>query len=327
MVSIDKIIENIKPCLERLEADRLHYKKQRAKFWSIAAVIMSIGCIAGAIFVTSNFPLGIIITAIVVIVILIIMWNVMISGSNRNYVADYKQRVIPEIVKQFDMSLSYSATQGVSIEDYKASELLKRPDRFATEDLITGSYGNTRVKFGEVHAKEKRTSTDSEGRTSTRYVTIFKGVYFMADFHKHFHGRTFVLPDLAESTFGRFGRKLQKLGGKRGTKLIQMDDPEFEQEFAIYSTDEVECRYILSNSMMRNILEMKERLGRKDIKIAFKGSIMYLSIPYDGNDYLEPHLSRNATNTDQLRMFINQIGTCLQIVDDLNLNTRIWSKK
>ncbi|NIP92937.1 MAG: DUF3137 domain-containing protein, partial [Akkermansiaceae bacterium] len=61
--------------------------------------------------------------------------------------------------------------------------------------------------------EDKRTRTDSKGRTQTYWVTIFKGLLVVADFHKHFKSEVTVMPDFAESAFGRIGRFFQKLGG------------------------------------------------------------------------------------------------------------------
>ena len=125
--------------------------------------------------------------------------------------------------------------------------------------------------------------------------------------------------------FGSFGRNFQKLGGARNTKLVHMDDPEFEQAFTIYSDDEVECRYILSNSLMRRLLDLRARHG-DGMKVAFKNSAVYIAIPFKGR-YLEPDLSVPATDKDQVERLVLEVTAFLSIVEELNLNTRIWTKE
>jgi len=247
----------------------------------------------------------------------------MLYGKNRDYTAYYKSKVIQEILKQFDPSLSYSVKKGFPKSDFKESGLYQHPDDYLSGDLIDGYYGKTKVKVGEVFAKKLKSRNSVGGG---RCDIIFEGLYVIADFHKHFSGETYVLPDRSKSKYGDLGKSFQKSEGKKGTKLIQMDDPEFEHSFAIYSTSEIESRYILSNSMMQNILKMKKRLRSNEVKIAFKNSTLYMGVSGNMN-YLEPRMDIPATNEAQIRRFISEVMTLLQIVEDLNLNTRIWTKE
>ena len=58
--------------------------------------------------------------------------------------------------------------------------------------------------------------------------------------------------------FGFLGTKLQKMNKGRGD-LVKLENPEFESEFAVYSGDQIESRYILSSSLMERILSFKKQ--------------------------------------------------------------------
>ena len=77
--------------------------------------------------------------------------------------------------------------------------------------------------------------------------------------------------------------------------------------------------------MMSRMVEMRKRLGR-DVRIAFKDSSICLAIPHSSN-YLEPTTDRSATNVEQVREMYDEIVWFLQIIDELDLNTRIWTKQ
>ncbi|HAN79364.1 MAG TPA: hypothetical protein DCQ31_17155, partial [Bacteroidales bacterium] len=83
----------------------------------------------------------------------------------------------------------------------------------------------------------KTESTDSKGRRQTQWHTIFKGVFFIADFNKNFKTETIVLNDNWEGILGRFARKIQKLNISR-PKLIQLENPEFEKMFQVFGEDQ-----------------------------------------------------------------------------------------
>ena len=255
-----------------------------------------------------------------------ILYQVQVASLGGRYVQNYKNAVIPALLQSIDPLLKYDSTSGISESTFNATELFKtNPNRYRTEDLIHGTYGKTFLQLAEVEAKERRTRTDSNGKTETYYVTIFKGLLLVADFHKDFHGRTFVLPDISEKTFGNFARFFQKMGGQSKTNLIRLEDPEFEQAFAVYSTDEVEARYILSTAMLRRILDLRGRFG-KDVRLGFKDSSLILAVPY-GNAYLEPCASRPATDTSQVEGMLGELKSFLDTIEELDLNTRIWSKE
>jgi len=323
MNAINEVCRELLPTLEEMEVERREYRKRRAI--TLPFSILLAGCGVAYVFFGEVGFLSILL-AILGVVASFILYHFSAGHLGATYKRNYKALVITKLVSLIDPGLSYSASSGIPALEYLQSELYtKNPDRYSTEDLIEGDYGKTSLRLAEVHAEDRQTTTDSKGRTRTRYVTIFKGLLLMADFHKEFHGRTFVFPDKAEKMFGFLGRKLQKLSGRRDTELVQLEDPEFEQAFVIHSTDQVEARYILSTSMMRRLLEMRNRFG-KDVRIGFKDSCVWLAVPHS-KPYLEPSTAIPATDETQIHQMLDEIKLFLDTIDELNLNTRIWSKE
>ncbi len=222
--------------------------------------------------------------------------------------------------------MRYEGDEGISKETYLGTELFTTsPDRYTSEDLITGTYGKTSLLLAEVHAEDRQTSTDSKGRSQTRYVTIFKGLLLIADFHKHFACRTFLFPDNAEGLLGNVGRFFQKMGGRTETDLLRMEDPEFEKAFAVYSTDAIEARYILSTAMMERFLRLRERLGR-DLRVAFKDSAVAIAVSRSA-PFLEPRMGTPAADPAQVESLLKELVEFLNTIEELDLNTRIWTKE
>jgi hypothetical protein len=176
-----------------------------------------------------------------------------------------------------------------------------------------------------VHAEYRSTSTDSKGNTHTEWHTIFKGLLFVGDFNKNFQRTTVVLPDYAEKLLGRWGQKLQGLTFLSDLKLVKLEDPQFEHEFVVYSQDQVEARYILSTSLMERIVEFKTRT-RKDISLSFVGSKVFVAVPH-AEDMFEPRLFRTLLDFEAIRQYFEDLNVGVEVVEDLNLNTRIWSKE
>jgi hypothetical protein len=150
---------------------------------------------------------------------------------------------------------------------------------------------------------------------------MFKGLFFTADFNKKFYGKTVVLPDTAERLFGGLGSMFQKINAPRG-ELIRLEDPEFERLFVVYGDDQIESRYILSTSLMRRIVDFRGRTG-KAVMLSFVGSEVFVAIPYK-RALFEPSVFSRITGFDVVRECFEDLELALGIVEDLDLNTRIW---
>ncbi len=327
MISSDKVYQAVLPVLENIEHSRqaLLLKSKRilivGGFW---ALLVS-GFITSWLLV-KGVPVLMWWVALFPFVILIVVRFLMISGPRRRYREAYKESLIPSLLKEIDESLRFEQGRGMGRKMFVASRLYQtNPDRYHSEDFISGFYGDTEVHLSEVHAEKREQSRDSKGNTKTSYVTFFKGVFMVVDFNKDCKGETFVLPDIAESMLGRFGRKLQKLGRRSGTVLSQLDHPEFEKSFVVYTSDEVECRYLLTPSFMERMLGIQQKFGKSNVRFLFKDSKLWIALSRNEN-FLEPHYKSVATNKTEVRRIFEELVELLNLVEELDLNTRIWGK-
>jgi hypothetical protein len=237
------------------------------------------------------------------------------------YVKKFKSGIIENIVRFIDANLRYERESHISSVDFVKSKIFNHePDRHRGDDYVSGLVGKTKIEFSEIHSEYE--TRDSKGRS--QWHTIFKGLFFIGDFNKHFKGVTVVLPDTAERLFGGFGNWLQKMNASRG-QLIKLEDPEFEKEFVVYGDDQVEARYILSTSLMKRIVEFKKKTGRK-VFLSFVGSKIYVAISFS-RDLFEPRVFKSLIDFAQVIEYYQDLELVIGIVEDLNLNLRIWTKE
>lgn len=240
-----------------------------------------------------------------------------------DYVFQFKVGVISKIVSFLDPSLQYEPRGSIEQWKFVSSRIFEHnPDRLRGDDHVTGKIGATQVEFSELHAERKEETYSSRGRRR-RWHTIFKGLFFIADFNKKFYGKTVVLPDTAEKLFGQAGSFLQSLNKARGD-LIKLEDPEFEKMFVVYGDDQVESRYVLSTSLMERIVAFRKKTGRP-VYLSFVGSQVFVAVPYR-KGLFEPAVFSRLTDFKAVEGYFDDLQLALGIVDDLNLNTRIWSR-
>lgn len=239
----------------------------------------------------------------------------------------FKHGAVAPIVRAFDPSLEYHAEQCVPREVFAEARLFRELTltNYSGEDHIRGTIGKTRFEFSEVDAEEETVGQNSKGERTTRTESIHKGLFFVADFNKHFSSPVYVL---SRSSFWiprlRTGSKLwtASLGNAYGED-VKLEDPQFMRMFSVHG-DQVEARYILSAALMQRILEFRQRTRQK-LWLGFVGSHVYVAIRLRRNLF-EPRLFRTIRNPKIYRQFRDDLALFTGIVEDLNLNTRIWSK-
>lgn len=237
----------------------------------------------------------------------------------------FKNDVIAKMITFIDPSLKYEPTNYIGEQDYRRSKLfLGDFNRYCGDDLIHGTLGKTSICFSELHTELETTTRDSNGNTKKSRTTVFRGIFFTADFNKEFKGETFVLPDVAESMLGSLGKMFQKLDYKR-PQLITLEDVEFEKAFCVYGSDQIEARYILSTALMQRILEFKKQTGRR-ISVSFIHSQIFIGIPLSDNLFEAP-IFNSVLDYKRIAEYQRYLDLCINTVEMLDLNTRIWTKE
>ncbi len=264
-----------------------------------------------------NIPL------IVAIVLSISTFLMMLSRSSKiknEFIANFKKRIIEKIVKFINESLNYSPYDFIPVEKFMKADIFRdKIFKYYGDDLVKGKVDKTDIEFSEIHVLSRVRSEENRDKVKR----VFDGIFFVADFHKNFNGKYYILPDFAQKRFGGIGKFFQKMNFSRG-KLIELEDPEFEKEFVVYGSDQVEARYLLSSNMMQRILNLK-RNRFPFVMMSLIDNCLFIALPFKRRLF-EPSVFRSNLNYEKSEYFFNVLNDTISIVDELNLNTRIWMK-
>lgn len=306
----------------------LHRKKAFLyfSFGIIGLILVILGWITISIFEVDFDRLsGFLQTLIVggnVVLILGIIVIFSIGGSYANkFKSIFKDRVIRKIIDYIDPNLKYYPDRFIGRSIFQMANFFpsNRIDKYEGDDLVEGVIGKTKIQFSELRVQEERKSDKN-----SYYQDIFKGLFLIIDFNKNLKGRTYVMPDINDKTYSKFfffGEKKKTLYGE----LVKLEDPEFEKNFAVFSTDQIEARYILSTSLMERIVKLRNRIGRQ-VLFCFANSQIYIAIPFTMNLF-EPRIMKKTIEFSLLRVYYELLLDSIGIVEELNLNTRIWTKQ
>lgn len=233
----------------------------------------------------------------------------------------FKKEVVGKVVHLINPRYQYSTNKHISLNDFNQSKISSKPASSCKgDDYVSGIIDKTQFEFSELKALHEYQVSSGDNRTEKKYETIFNGIFFIADFNKHIQGETFVIPDYAERLLGKSGQNLQR--SWRG-ELVKLENPDFEKHFAVFSTNQVEARYILTPTMMEAIVNIREKIGR-NFSLSFTGERVYCGVVFN-RGLFEPSLFRSVRYGDV--EFMHTLFTLIEvIITEMNLNTRIWTK-
>ncbi len=101
----------------------------------------------------------------------------------------------------------------------------------------------------------------------------FQGILVTLELARPLQGKTVVVPDRAQKQLGTYLGKKVQVQGQGSLELVYLEDPVFEELYAVYGEDQIEARYVLTPLKMRRLVELRSRFG-ENISFSFdKGQI------------------------------------------------------
>lgn len=266
----------------------------------------------------------------------IFLWFVVQSTFDRLWKRRFKREILSPALAAIQNDMKYQPEGLVPKDTFQRSHLFPvRLDKYAGEDLVRGKVGATALEFCELQVQHcvKRWSL-LKWIDKDAYVGIFRGFFFVADFNKHFLGTTLVLPEGNRALNDVLARSLDR-ENRRQRQCVLLEDPEFERLFSVHSDDQVEARYLLSTSFMERLKEYRKH-GDDTLAVSFSASKIFLAIftrrdlfvpvtPYELSEIVEGGKARDALRR-RLKQFLGDLDFGRELVEELHLNTRIWTR-
>lgn len=253
-----------------------------------------------------------------ILMLVLIIASTLYSEPGDKISRKFKQTVLPLLAREIDPSLTYRETARIPESEFKATGLYPKVDMYSGHDLFSGRIGETDIRFSLVDAEEAYETVDVRtgpgGKVEIvrriEYRTLFSGLFFSADFNKHFAGSTQIWS-------GEAGFLDEMRDGH-----VELESPDFDNAFKVRSTDQVEARYLLTLSLMEKLLALRGRYG--PFNAAFSGGRLALLITTPLTLFA-PDLDK-PMDAAQVEPFRARLREITGLVEYLDLNTRIWSK-
>ena len=102
-------------------------------------------------------------------------------------------------------------------------------------------------------------------------------------------------------------------------KNIKLEDINFEKKFKVYSTDQIEARYLVTPSFMERLYNLKTAFGAKNIKCSFYSDKLILAIPTQKDLFEFGELYQPLTKSKDIKRFYDEIIAIYRIINYFKL--------
>jgi len=243
-----------------------------------------------------------------------VAWLFFLLYSHTKCNREYKRTVVPKLVDAICPGATYNPQGDFPKETIRDSNLYPAGwgEHYKQEDTIRGKVGSTDFVYSELRLSH----TQSNGKTTTEVVD-FKGFAFEADFNKHFQGHTLLSTERV--------RLMGRIGLFSNYQRIRLEDVFFDEHYRTYATNDQEARYILTPALQHRIMQMEQILSRecgaRELSMSFKGGRLLIMV--------QSFADRFEVKYDLEKVKSDFIAFCIlvDIVEQLNLNLRIWTKE
>ncbi len=232
-----------------------------------------------------------------------------LRGPFAKYRKEVKNDVMDLFVRFFD-GFSYHHGSGLSKALMQQSRIFPEYTTENADDCFSGVYNGVTLKVCEEILKKE--SYTAKGKRQLK--TVFQGIAVEMGMKKPFKGQTVVLKD---SGF------FNKFKGFEDMERVKLEDVIFEKHFEVYSSDQIEARYLLTTAFMERILKLKELYKGKKIEISFYANKILLAIDTQ-EDMFEPcSFFKTNLNKEKFDRVFEQFWTVFSIINILKLNQNI----
>ena len=223
--------------------------------------------------------------------------------------------------------LKYERKKHFSDVKIRESGLFHKYEKQSSDDCFYGTSEGVNIEIYETALTYER----NDGKEGKRTVIEFQGVLVLFDMNKSFTGKTIVFQE-----YGKFGNFLRNTFSSNNYSLyknVKLEDTKFEKIFEVYSTDQIEARYLLTPTFMEKLCELSKLfsdpkgIGHKPtIQASFFDNQLLLAIPNRSDKFEIVSLFESVLGAKQkkrVQKVIEEIMNILEIVKILKLNEKI----
>lgn len=229
-----------------------------------------------------------------------------LQWPNWLYQRAYKEKVLPQIISLFG-PFKYSENGKIAASAMRPSKIVPEFTSYESEDHFSGTYKKVEIEFAEIELLAGRKKHQRR---------VFEGIaILLSRGTKTFHGHTIITKD--RGVLDRWWRE------KTDTlKRADLVDPEFEKQFDVFTTDQVEARYLIDPRIIENIKTLYRDHGGIELSAAFYDQYVLILIGSSKDHFESANIQTPAFDQANILALRNEIAQIISIIDQLELYDR-----
>ena len=172
---------------------------------------------------------------------------------------------------------------------------------YSTDDNFIGSYRGVNIAI---------TEGDYCRGSGNDKTTLFHGAIIRLRMNKNFEGLTVIRPKSHTTLINKL-------------ENIELEDIDFIKKFKVFSTDQIEARYLLTTSFIERFKGIMKAFDTDRIYCSFYKNYVYIA-PYTTKDLFSlANLSETLTETYQYDLLFEEFASILELVDHFKLDKKL----
>lgn len=298
----DAFVEaEVLPLFERMLATRKAAKATRNKGLKIG-VAVGLGLGAALLFFTQNW--GIALVGLALGPLLGVAPGVLAMANAKG---DFLDATISMVAGFLGLRYQAKGFTPPHFELLTRAKLVPDHDRAKFVELVQGERHGMPFSLYEA-SLESRIETGSGKTKTVTWVPVFFGQFLHIPYARKFSSHTLIARDA-----GLFNAVS---GPGKGMKRVRLVDPKFEKIFEVYSTDQMEGRYLVDPLFMERLLQLEGKDKGRELQAAFFEQAVMVSLT--GGESFYPRLTLSADGAKAAALEIATVFTNIfDLIDGL----------
>ncbi len=272
---------------------------------------------------------------------------------NTSFINRIKSECMHNLTKVFGKVEWANNQRFITDNELKKSELFSTYNRRLCDDEFRGEYNGVNFVISETKLVHK-TGSGKNRRSSI----VFKGIVINFESNKTIRNKTIIttkwdmktgrmnkwiffssiLPIFAYFYLFPGVKTLLTVAGalaiiaicisfskEKGEALneVNLEDPVFEKKFNVYSSDQVEARYLITTAFMERFNNLNTAFGAQKAKCSFFDNTIMFAISTNKNLFEIGSLFMRLDNPMRVTRFFNEIASILMLIDYFKFDKHI----
>ncbi len=273
--------------------------------------------------------------------------------TNLVFTNKIKKACMPKIIKHIKNIKWSNKEPIITSDEIQDSELFGVFNTRINDDGFSGKYKDTKFKVQEINL------INQTGTGKNKMIwTVFDGVIIIVDSNKVIKNKTIVTTKNDINTrnsnpllwisillviFGTYliyGKTIAIIAAvfiiglvilysmhekktKEQLSKITLEDPEFNKRYNMYSSDQIEGRYLVTTAFMERFKNIHTAFGSNKAKCAFLNDKIMFSISTTKNLFELGNIFTPLGNKRQINIFLEELASIYAIIDYFKLTEEL----